>query len=200
MIGMERYLKDFHGLFIGEPVREPWDFISKLPEIILGMIAKLPAEYIIHGDVAIHQTAVIDATAIIRGPAIIAEDALIGCFALLRGGTFVGKNSIIGAHGEFKTSVIMHNSVCGHFNFVGESMIGSNVNLEAGAVLANHYNELKDKPVRVKNGNDWIDTGCVKFGSVIGDGSRIGANAVLFPGILLPPDTVINRLQLVESW
>ena len=164
------------------------------------MISKLPAEYIIDGDVAIHHTAVIDATAIIRGPAIIGEDALIGCFALLRGGTFVGKNSIIGAHGEFKTSVIMHNSVCGHFNFVGESLIGSNVNLEAGAVLANHYNELKDKNVHVKYKNESIDTGCVKFGSVIGDGSRIGANAVLFPGILLPPDTVVNRLQLVESW
>ena len=78
-------------------------------------------------------------------------------------------------------------------------MIGSNVNLEAGAVLANHYNELKDKNVWVMNGDESIDTGCIKFGSVIGDGSRIGANAVISPGILLTPGSVVQRLSLLEN-
>ena len=28
-----------------------------------------------------------------------------------------------------------------HFNFVGDSIIGNDVNIEAGAILCNHYNE-----------------------------------------------------------
>ena len=198
MIRIEEYISDFQKKFSDSAEFTPWNFISRLSEIILKMISKLDDDFIIHDSVAIHRTARIDSTAIVRGPAIIEANALIGCYALIRNGAYVGRNSTVGAHGEFKNSIMMEGSTCGHFNFVGESMIGSNVNLEAGAVLANHYNELKDKNVRVKIGDKLIDTGCIKFGSVIGDGSRIGANAVLSPGILLPRNTVIKRLQLVE--
>ncbi len=36
-------------------------------------------------------------------------------------------------------------STLAHFNFAGNSIIGSHVNLEAGAVIANHYNERTEK-------------------------------------------------------
>ena len=199
MIAIEEYLSDFHKIFAESKSLTPWDFISRLPEILQNMISDLDDNFIIRDDVAIHRTATVDPTAIIRGPAIIEADAVIGWHAIVRNGAYVGKNSIVGAHGEFKNSIILDLSACGHLNFVGESMIGNNVNLEAGAVLANHYNELKDKSVFVKYRGELIDTGCSRFGSVIGDGSRIGANAVLYPGILLPKNTVIKRLQLVEG-
>lgn len=38
-----------------------------------------------------------------------------------------------------------------------------------------------------------------KFGSLVGDECRIGANAVLSPGTLLTPKTVVRRLELVEQ-
>ncbi|MBO5563850.1 MAG: hypothetical protein J5939_09090 [Bacteroidales bacterium] len=38
-----------------------------------------------------------------------------------------------------------------------------------------------------------------KFGSLVGDGCRIGANAVLSPGTILPPKTIVKRLQLIEQ-
>ncbi len=43
-------------------------------------------------------------------------------------------------------------------------------------------------------------TGTLKFGALIGDGCRIGANAVLAPGTILETDTVIPRLALVDQW
>lgn len=199
MIAIEEYLSDFHKIFPESDKLTPWDFISRLPEILLKMISTLGADFVIRDDVAIHSTANVDPTAVIRGPAIIEAHAVIGWHAIVRNGAYVGKNSIVGAHCEFKNSILLDSSACGHLNFAGESMIGSNVNLEAGAVLANHYNELKDKNVFVKYRDELIDTGCTKFGSVIGDGSRIGANAVLYPGILLPKNAVIKRLELVEG-
>jgi bifunctional N-acetylglucosamine-1-phosphate-uridyltransferase/glucosamine-1-phosphate-acetyltransferase GlmU-like protein len=152
MIAIEKYLADFNHSFTFSENFSPWEFISRLPVIITEMISSLNDEYIVKDQIAIHHTAVIDPTAIIHGPAIIGEHAIVGCFALVRNGAWIGKKATIGAHGEFKNSIIMNNSVCGHFNFVGESMIGSNVNLEAGAVLANHYNELKDKKCM---GDEW---------------------------------------------
>jgi acetyltransferase-like isoleucine patch superfamily enzyme len=44
-----------------------------------------------------------------------------------------------------------------------------------------------------------VATGLVKFGAVVGDRCRIGANAVTSPGTLLPPGTVVPRLALVDQ-
>ena len=44
-----------------------------------------------------------------------------------------------------------------------------------------------------------ISTGMHKFGSIVGDGCRIGANAVPSPGTLLRPGTIVRRLELVEQ-
>jgi carbonic anhydrase/acetyltransferase-like protein (isoleucine patch superfamily) len=42
-------------------------------------------------------------------------------------------------------------------------------------------------------------TGLVKFGAVLGDGCRIGANSVTSPGTLLPPGTIVPRLTLIDQ-
>jgi hypothetical protein len=38
-----------------------------------------------------------------------------------------------------------------------------------------------------------------KFGALVGDHSKIGANAVLSPGTILLPESVVRRLELVEQ-
>jgi bifunctional N-acetylglucosamine-1-phosphate-uridyltransferase/glucosamine-1-phosphate-acetyltransferase GlmU-like protein len=105
----------------------------------------------------------------------------------------------VGISCEIKTSVLLEGCAVAHFNFVGDSIIGHNVNIEAGAILANHYNERDDDTVFVHWEGERIPTGLHKFGSLVGDNCRIGANAVLSPGTLLPPQTIVNRLQLIEQ-
>jgi UDP-N-acetylglucosamine diphosphorylase / glucose-1-phosphate thymidylyltransferase / UDP-N-acetylgalactosamine diphosphorylase / glucosamine-1-phosphate N-acetyltransferase / galactosamine-1-phosphate N-acetyltransferase len=73
------------------------------------------------------------------------------------------------------------------------------VNLEAGAVLANHLNERADRQISVSYDGNVIPTGLVKFGALVGDGCKIGANAVTSPGTLLPPGTIVPRLVLVDQ-
>jgi UDP-N-acetylglucosamine diphosphorylase / glucose-1-phosphate thymidylyltransferase / UDP-N-acetylgalactosamine diphosphorylase / glucosamine-1-phosphate N-acetyltransferase / galactosamine-1-phosphate N-acetyltransferase len=98
-----------------------------------------------------------------------------------------------------KTSIILAKSALAHFNFAGDSIIGSNVNMEAGSVIANHYNEREQKEIAVMIDGKCMPTGCQKFGAVIGDFSRIGANAVLSPGTILEPRSIVKRLMLVEQ-
>jgi hypothetical protein len=51
----------------------------------------------------------------------------------------------------------------------------------------------------VRIGDALQPTGVQKFGALIGDHGRLGANAVAAPGTLLPPATVVRRLQLIDQ-
>ncbi len=54
-------------------------------------------------------------------------------------------------------------------------------------------------PHEYRIGGRLVATGRDKFGALIGDGSRLGANAVLAPGALLVPGTVIGRAALYDA-
>ena len=93
----------------------------------------------------------------------------------------------------------MSGSALAHFNFVGDSLIGSYVNMEAGSIIANHYNERLDKTIYVMLNKKKMKIEVTKFGALVGDHSKIGANAVLSPGTILLPESVIKRLELIEQ-
>jgi UDP-N-acetylglucosamine diphosphorylase / glucose-1-phosphate thymidylyltransferase / UDP-N-acetylgalactosamine diphosphorylase / glucosamine-1-phosphate N-acetyltransferase / galactosamine-1-phosphate N-acetyltransferase len=134
-----------------------------------------------------------------KGPIIIGPGCFIGAHAYLRGGVFLDEGVVIGPGCEVKSSFIFKRSALAHFNFAGDSIIGENVNMEAGSILANHYNERVDKSIRSVVDGKVLLLPVTKFGSLIGDGSRIGANAVLSPGSVLAPGSIIKRLELVEQ-
>ncbi|WNG44761.1 LpxA family transferase [Archangium minus] len=178
----------------------PWNIVAKLPLALPQFLQQLDLkDYEDRAGVYIHRSARVEDGAILKGPALIREGCFIAAHAYLRGGVILGPQVTVGPGCELKTSIISSKSVLAHFNFVGDSIIGRGVNLEAGAVVANHWNERTDKTIRVHINGQKISTGCTKFGALIGDGARIGANAVLSPGTLLPPGAVVRRLQLVEQ-
>ena len=94
---------------------------------------------------------------------------------------------------------VFNNSSIAHFNFIGDSIIGNNVNFEAGAIAANHFNERTDKKITLFYNDEIILTSTEKFGALVGDNSTIGANAVLSPGTILSANTVVKRLELVDQ-
>lgn len=51
----------------------------------------------------------------------------------------------------------------------------------------------------MKINNKIIDTNCLKFGALVGDNSKIGANAVLSPGTILEQNSIVKRLELIEQ-
>lgn len=132
-------------------------------------------------------------------PAVIGPYATIGPHTLLRGGVYVGAYASVGPGGEIKHSILGSHSALAHFNYVGDSVIGNRVNMEAGAVIANHYNERADKTITVVWNGVTIAIPNSKFGACIGDDCKLGANAVTSPGTILPPQSVVPRLALVEQ-
>lgn len=177
----------------------PWDLVVNAPERVQQLLTRLPRDaYEIVGDIAIHRTAVVEAEAVLKGPLIIGPGCFIAAGAYLRGGCWLGENCIIGPGAELKSSFIFSGTKLAHFNFVGDSVLGAGVNLEAGSIICNYRNERADKGVNVRVNAVLQPTGCDKFGALLGDGVRVGANAVLAPGALLLPATVIRRLSLYD--
>jgi len=180
--------------------KTPWEIVGHIETLVRDLIKQLPSdEYTVSDDVAVHITARVDPTATIKGPTILGKNCLIGPYTFLRGGVYVGENSIIGFCSEVKTSLVFADSAITHLNYVADSIIGSGVNLEAGVVLLNYFNERLDKRILVKIGEDVVQTDTEKFGALIGDGCMLGGNAALTPGTILEPGTIVKRLELVEQ-
>ena len=177
----------------------PWLIIQNLEPIIFEKIKFLSDDFEVNNGIAIHKTAIVEKNAILKAPLIIEENCFVAANACLRNGVFLSKNVKIGMGVEIKSSIISNNSAVAHFNFIGDSIIGENVNFEAGSITANHFNERENKEIFVKIDDNIINTQVVKFGSLIGDYSKIGANAVLSPGTILKKNSVVKRLELIEQ-
>jgi len=134
----------------------------------------------------------LEPSAIIKGPCYVGKDCEIRHGAYLRGNVIVGDKCVIGHNTEVKNSLIMNHTEAGHFNYIGDSILGSYVNMGAGARLANvQFRSAEDKlkgnfpPIKLYVGTKEIDTRMTKLGAVIGDHVEIGCNAVLSPGALV---------------
>ena len=98
----------------------------------------------------------------ITGKNTIGKNCKIGPFAHIRDGAQIGNNVRIGNFVEIKKSVIKDNTNVSHLSYIGDSEIGSKVNIGAGTITAN-YNPLTK----------------VKSKTIIKDGANTGSNSVL---------------------
>ena len=197
---LSRFIRDAGELPAGLSQESPWQVIGRIGDLVLGLLDSLPPEFVrVSDEIAVHRSATVASSAVLSGPVILSAGCRVGPGAVLRGGVWAGEEVTIGPHSEIKGSLLFARSAAAHRNYAGDSIIGRDVNLEAGAVLANHFNERADKQISVRIDGQVVATGLTKFGGLIGDGSRIGANAVTSPGTLLPPGSVVPRLGLVDQ-
>lgn len=191
--------------FAASPLKDwialpPWTITSEAPAIVDRLLAALDAgDFLRRDGSAIHRSAIVEPGAVVKEPAIIGPGCFIAAGAYLRGGTWLDRGVILGPGAELKSSFLFAGTKLAHFNFVGDSVLGANVNLEAGSIVANYRNERADKQIRVRVGTRLEATGVEKFGALIGDGARVGANAVLAPGTVISPGQIVPRLALIDQ-
>ncbi|MEE4139768.1 transferase [Pseudomonas viridiflava] len=192
------FIAHWHSL--GLAPSDAWRVAQDCENQVLALLENLGAGYRRHGNCAIHESAVVEDGAVLKGAIIIGEGAFVAAGAYLRGGVYLGKNCIVGPSCELKSSFMLDGSKVAHFNFVGDSLIGEGVNIEAGAIIANYRNELDGANIKIRYADGVIETGVNKFGALVGDGSKIGANAVIAPGALLQPNSRVPRLGLIDQF
>ena len=108
----------------------------------------------------------------------IGPGSLIGPYARLRPGAELGEEVHIGNFVEVKNSHIAAQSKANHLVYVGDSTVGSRVNIGAGAITCNYDGANKHRTVI---GDDaFIGTNCELVAPVrVGSGATIGAGTTL---------------------
>ncbi len=198
-INIKDFISDFSTFFQTERDRLPWEVTSNLKEIIEGILRTLGPDFKISDGVAIHKSVILESGVTIKRPFIAMENCHIGANTYFREGVFLDTSVKIGPGSEIKSSIVCQETAIAHLNYIGNSIIGQNVNFEAGSVAANHYNERTNKLIKVLHKGQIIDTRVTKFGALVGDDSKIGANAVLSPGTLLQKHAIVGRLELIDQ-
>lgn len=74
---------------------------------------------------------------------VVGAGASVGPYCTLREGTRLEANVYVGSHVEIKNSTIGARSHVGHFAYVGDAVVGADVNIGAGAVTCNYDGEVK---------------------------------------------------------
>lgn len=148
-----------------------------------------------YGDVHVASGVEIEPTAMIHGPAYIASNAVIRHGAYIRGYVFVGDSAVVGHCTEIKESVLLDGAKAAHFAYLGNSVLGQNVNLGAGTRVANLRFDKKPVKVTLPFSGERYQTGLKKLGAILGDNSQTGCNSVLSPGSILTPGSSIMPCQ-----
>ena len=182
----------------------PWE-ILKANRIILdswneSSIAKsaiMESNVTMQGVVNIEEGAVIKAGAVLEGPCSIGKGSYVGNNSLIRSYTSLGNNCSIGYGVELKNCVVLDNSGIGRLSFVGDSVIGENVDIGAGCMTVNR--NLGWEKVQIKNGKTILPSGLKKLGAFIGDNVTIGAGNTIQPGTVISPGKTLSACYSVKK-
>ena len=145
----------------------------------------------------IGQGTVVEPGALIKGPTIIGKDTEIRQGAYIRGECIVGDRCVVGHTTEMKTSVMLNDAKAGHFAYIGNSILGNNVNLGAGTKLANL--KLNNSNIIIKIKDIIHNTGIRKFGAIMGDRVETGCNSVTNPGTMLGKESLVYPCVSVKG-
>jgi UDP-N-acetylglucosamine diphosphorylase / glucose-1-phosphate thymidylyltransferase / UDP-N-acetylgalactosamine diphosphorylase / glucosamine-1-phosphate N-acetyltransferase / galactosamine-1-phosphate N-acetyltransferase len=178
---------------------ELWDPIKNLSAFINNLFEKgfIKPNYKNSANIFIGEGTIIKEGTLITGPAIIGKNCILGHSCFIRENCLFGNNVNIGHAVEVKNSIFLNGSASAHLNYIGDSIIGSTVNISGGTITANF--RLDRKPIKIKVDGELIDTGLNKLGAIIGDNSNIGVNSVLNPGTILGKSTVVYPLLNVRG-
>ena len=193
-------LRDFFASEIFAEVGCVWDIFPSAIADYLAVHCDLQRNEV-HGDVdaraylegtgiVIEKGVRVEAGAYVRGPCWLAEGCEVRHGAYLRGNVIAGRGCVLGHATEIKNSLLLDEVKAGHFAYIGDSVLGNQVNLGAGVKLAN----LKLNPsstIKIRHRDGTIATNLRKFGAVLGDRTQLGCNAVTNPGTVLAQDSLV---------
>lgn len=181
----ERYDPEAPWTLLGDPLDE---ILAGLPSSDIRI--KASPDFHLAGDrIVICPGTRIHPGAVIEGPVFIGRDVEIRPGAYIRGGVWIGDGCVVGASTEIKRAILLPHAKAPHLNYVGDSVLGSHVNLGAGTILSNFRHDGRE--IRIASNGRGIATGRRKLCAVLGDGVVTGCNCVVHPGVVVGRETQI---------
>ena len=123
--------------------------------------------------------------------AVVAKGSKVGPFARLRPGAELSENTHIGNFVEVKNSFVDKNSKVNHLTYIGDSVVGKDVNIGAGTITCNYDGAYKHKTIIEDN----VFVGsATQFVAPV----KIGKNATIGAGSTITTDVNENELAITR--
>lgn len=169
-------------LKMGSPVKGEFS-VSMDGKLLDGASVLFAGASIFDDQIYIGEGSVVEPGALIKGPTIIGKNSEVRQGAYIRGSCLVGDRCIVGHATEMKNAVMINRVTAGHFAYIGDSVLGSDVNLGAGTKLANL--KITGSKITFRINKELYNTNLRKFGAILGDSVETGCNSVTSPGTLM---------------
>ncbi|MFW9934211.1 MAG: bifunctional sugar-1-phosphate nucleotidylyltransferase/acetyltransferase [Candidatus Thorarchaeota archaeon] len=212
-VGIQSLINEGHTVY-GSHLRDPWvdvgrtwNILEALPILFerlrhqqgdrIDSSATVSDSVHIIGDVWVGPNARIYPGASLVGPVFIGSKAVIGNNCLIRDHTVIEQGTRTGFSCELRNTLMMPGSKIGHLAFIGDSILGFDVEVGASVVLSNY--RFDGAEVRVMLREQLVSTHTDKFGAVIGDTAKIGCGVVVLPGRTIGYNSWIDPSIVVEK-
>lgn len=122
----------------------------------------------------------------------ITDNCIIGPFARIRPGTHIEVGAHIGNFVEVKNTRVGKNSKANHLSYLGDTIVGENVNIGAGTITCNYDGVNKYKTL-------------IEDGVFIGSNAslvapvKVGKNATIGAGSVITEDAPAEKLTIARS-
>lgn len=177
-----------------QAVKYPWHFL-RLTEFFLGRLerdisrrAEIASTAVVNGPVVIEDGVRIFDQVVINGPAYLGKDCIVGNFAMIRASS-IGDKCVVGSYTEVARS-ILQDEVWTHKNYIGDSVIGSNVSFGSGTVTGNL--RLDEGDISSNINGEMTNSRRNKLGLITGDNIRVGINTSFMPGVKIGSDSMVG--------
>lgn len=177
----------------------PWDLIDANKDFLKNLKEKKGEvkNSTIEGKIVMEKDAKI-LNSYIEGEVYIGSGSVIGPNAYIRGPCVIGRNCKIGPASSVKESVLFDNVNAKHLTYIGDSVIGNNVNFGAGTQIANYRFDSKEVNVLTGKGN-LVSSGRKKLGAIIADNVKFGVLASVMPGKMIGANSLIHTNVIVNQ-
>ena len=124
--------------------------------------------------------------------AILQDNVNVGPFSRVRPGSFLSKGSRVGNFVEVKKSKIGKNTKINHLSYVGDSIVGKNVNIGAGTITCNYDGKKKNK-------TKILDGAFIGSNTALVAPIKIGKNSFVGAGSTLTKNVKNKSLSLTRA-
>ncbi|MEW6096444.1 MAG: glucose-1-phosphate thymidylyltransferase [bacterium] len=199
-------LSEFEHRAIFDDVEYVWEVVSKIKGYIKQVIQPkisgkvMDGAFLIGDDIQIGEGTIVEPGAFITGPTIIGKNTEVRHGAYVRGSVIVGDECVVGHATEMKNAIMLNGAKAGHFAYIGDSILGNDVNLGAGTKLANLKFEQLNSSINIMIGDKMYETGLRKLGGILGDRTETGCNSVMSPATLLGPNSIVYPNSTVKGY
>ena len=120
------------------------------------------------------------------------DNVNVGPFSRVRPGSFLSQGSRVGNFVEVKKSKIGKNTKINHLSYIGDAIVGKNVNIGAGTITCNYDGKKKNK-------TKILDGAFIGSNSALIAPIKIGKNSVVGAGSALTKNVKNKSLSLTRA-